>query len=88
MTENTRFPEREREREREIDVCTHSDYLSDDEQNVTTESTSLRRFIPEICLIHFVFAVEIVCFKIMEDFFLGFNPKFLNEEQNVRPSRR
>jgi len=43
---------------------------------VTTESTSLRRFIPEICLVHFVFAIEIVFFKIMEGFFLGFNPKF------------
>jgi hypothetical protein len=62
-----RVSERERERERECEIdrerhthththtCTHSVYLSDDEQSVTTESASLRRFIPQKNVSYIVF---------------------------------
>jgi hypothetical protein len=33
----------------------YSDYLSDDDHSVTTGSAFIRRFIPEICSVHFVF---------------------------------
>ncbi len=57
-----RESKKERQTDRQTDTHTHththvrhSDYLSDDEQSVTTESASLR-FIPKICFVHFDFA--------------------------------
>ena len=45
-------------------LLVYSDYLSDDDQSVTTESAFFSRFIPEIHSVHIVF-LEIVFFKSM-----------------------
>jgi hypothetical protein len=37
------------------ELLEYSDYLSDDDHSVTTGSAFIRRFIPEICSVHFVF---------------------------------
>ena len=42
-----------------------SDYLSDDDHSVTTGSAFIRRFIPEMCSVHFCFS-----FKFFDSFFL------------------